>query len=163
MCIRDSINLILVKNQSNHYFYFEDDFIRDLRCIPLCVRRKLDLIGIKLKLTHWLDFNLNEKTKIVNWPDTKNELLDLKIFLKKITFNSKYGEAKEIERSINQPWQDKNKIPEQVLNAAIERGIKISIEKWRNLNELDRFAFCKLIRPSHEHQNLDKAFDEILK
>ena len=106
---------------------------------------------------------LNEKTKIVNWPDTQNELLDLKIFLKKITSNSKYGEAKEIERSINQPWQDKNKIPEQVLNAAIERGIKISIEKWRNLNELDRFAFCKLIRPSHEHQNLDKAFDEILK
>jgi len=153
----------LVKNQSNHYFYFEDDFIRDLRCIPLCVRRKLDLIGIKLKLTHWLDFNLNEKTKIVNWPDTQNELLDLKIFLKKITSNSKYGEAKEIERSINQPWQDKNKIPEQVLNAAIERGIKISIEKWRNLNELDRFAFCKLIRPSHEHQNLGKAFDEILK
>ena len=138
--------------------------IRDsLRCIPLCVRRKLDLIGIKLKLTHWLDFNLNEKTKIVNWPDTQNELLDLKIFLKKITSNSKYGEAKEIERSINQPWQDKNKIPEQVLKAALERGIKTSIEKWRNLNELDRFAFCKLIRPSHEHQNLDKAFDEILK
>ena len=72
-------------------------------------------------------------------------------------------EAKEIERSINQPWQDKNKIPDQVLKAALERGIKISIEKWRNLNELDRFAFCKLIRPSHEHQNLDKAFDEILK
>ena len=153
----------MVKNQSNHYYYFEDDFIRDLRCIPLCVRRKLDLIGIKLKLTHWLDFNLNEKTKIVNWPDTKNELLDLKIFLKKITSNSKYGEAKEIERSINQPWQDKDKIPDQVLNAALARGIMISIEKWRNLNELDRFAFCKLIRPSHEHQNLDKAFDEILK
>ena len=153
----------MVNNKSNPYFYFEDDFIRDLRCIPLCVRRKLDLIGIKLKLTHWLDFNLNEKTKIVNWPDTQNELLDLKIFLKKITSNSKYGEAKEIERSINQPWQDKNKIPDQVLKAALERGIKISIEKWRNLNELDRFAFCKLIRPSHEHQNLDKAFDEILK
>jgi len=32
-----------------------------------------------------------------------------------------------------------------------------------NLKELDRFAFCKLIRPSHEHKNLDRAFDEILK
>ena len=31
------------------------------------------------------------------------------------------------------------------------------------LNELDRFAFCKLVRPSHEHHNLDRAFDEILK
>ena len=153
----------MINNQSNHYFNFEDDFIKDLRCIPLCVRRKLDLIGIKLKLTHWQEFNFIEKTKIVNWPDTKKELFDLKIFLKKITSNSKYGEAKEIEISINQPWQDKKKVPEQVLKSAIERGINISIEEWRNLNELDRFAFCKLIRPSHEHHNLDKALVEILK
>ncbi len=153
----------MVNNQSNHYFNFEDDFIKDLRCIPLCVRRKLDLIGIKLKLTHWHEFNLIEKTKIVNWPDTKKELFELKIFLKKITSNSKYGEAKEIEISINLPWQDKNKVPEPVLKSALERGINISIEKWRNLNELDRFAFCKLIRPNHEHHNLDKALVEILK
>ena len=153
----------MVNSQSNHYFNFEDDFIKDLRCIPLCVRRKLDLIGIKLKLTHWQEFNLIEKTKIVNWPDTKKELFELKIFIKKITSNSKYGEAKEIEISSNQPWQDKNKVPEQVLKSALERGINISIEKWRNLNELDRFAFCKLIRPNHEHHNLDKALVEILK
>ena len=153
----------MVNSQSNHYFNFEDDFIKDLRCIPLCVRRKLDLIGIKLKLTHWQEFNLTEKTKIVNWPDTKKELFELKIFLKKITINSKYGEVKEIEISSNQPWQDKNKVPEQVLKSALERGINISIEDWRNLNELDRFAFCKLVRPSHEHNNLDRAFDEILK
>ena len=153
----------MVNSQSNHYFNFEDDFIKDLRCIPLCVRRKLDLIGIKLKLTHWQEFNLTEKTKIVNWPDTKKELFELKIFLKKITSNSKYGEAKEIEISSNQPWQDKNKVPEQVLKLALERGINISTEKWKNLNELDRFAFCKLIRPNHEHSNLDKALVEILK
>ena len=153
----------MVNSQSNHYFNFEDDFIKDLRCIPLCVRRKLDLIGIKLKLTHWQEFNLIEKTKIVNWPDTKKELFELKIFLKKITSNSKYGEVKEIEISINQPWQNKNKVPEQVLKSALERGINISIEDWRNLNELDRFAFCKLIRPNHEHHNLDKALVEILK
>lgn len=70
----------MVNSQSNHYFNFEDDFIKDLRCIPLCVRRKLDLIGIKLKLTHWQDFNLIEKNKIVDWPDSKNDLIDLKTF-----------------------------------------------------------------------------------
>ncbi len=36
--------------QSSHCFEFEEEFIGDLRCIPLCVRRKLDLIGLKLKL-----------------------------------------------------------------------------------------------------------------
>ena len=153
----------MVNNQSNRYFYFEDDFIRDLRCIPLCVRRKLDLIGIKLKLTHWQEFNLTEKSKIVNWPDSRKELLNLKEFLKNKTSNSKYGEAKEIKESINEPWQNNTKVPDKVLKAAQKRGINISDEKWKNLSELDRFAFCKLIRPSHEHNNLDKAFDEILK
>ncbi len=153
----------MVNNQSNRYFYFEDDFIRDLRCIPLCVRRKLDLIGIKLKLTHWQEFNLTEKSKIVNWPDSRKELLNLKEFLKDKTSNSKYGEAKEIKESINEPWQNNTKVPYKVLKAAQKRGINISDEKWKNLSELDRFAFCKLIRPSHEHNNLDKAFDEILK
>ena len=88
-----------------------------------------------------------------------NELADL------------YKEPAEVERkeihwdliSINQPWQNKNKVPDQVLKSALARGINISVEKWRNLNELDRFAFCKLVRPSHEHNNLDRAFDEILK
>ena len=153
----------MVNNKSNRYFYFEDDFIRDLRCIPLCVRRKLDLIGIKLKLTHWQEFNLTEKSKIVNWPDSRKELLNLKEFLKDKTSNSKYGEAKEIKESINEPWQNNTKVPDKVLKAAQKRGINISDEKWKNLSELDRFAFCKLIRPSHEHNNLDKAFDEILK
>ena len=88
---------------------------------------------------------------------------DLKTFLKEITSNSKYGEAKEIEISINQPWQNKIKVPDQVLKSALARGINISVEKWRNLNELDRFAFCKLVRPTHEHNNLDRAFAEILK
>jgi len=107
--------------------------------------------------------NLIEKNKIVDWPDSKNDLINLKIFLKEITSNSKYGEAKEIESSINQPWQNKNKVPDQVGKSALARGINISVEKWKNLNELDRFAFCKLVRPSHEHNNLDRAFDEILK
>ena len=31
-------------------FGFEADFARDLRCIPMAVRRKLDLVGVKLGL-----------------------------------------------------------------------------------------------------------------
>ena len=34
-------------------FDFEADFTSDLRCIPMAVRRKLDLAGVKLKLSHW--------------------------------------------------------------------------------------------------------------
>ena len=120
------------------------------------------MIGLKLKLHHWQNLTLDDKKKVLDWSDSKNELLNLKIFLKNKTLNSKFGEATEIKIASNQPWQNKNEIPINVLEAAQIRGIKLSNEKWQNLNELDRFAFCKLIKPSHEHQNLDKAFSEIL-
>ena len=40
---------------ADHCFAFERDFVGTWRCIPLCVRRKLDLMGLKLKLSHWLE------------------------------------------------------------------------------------------------------------
>ena len=30
------------------------------------------------------------------------------------------------------------------------------------MSELDRFALCKLVRPGHDHHNLDAAFSEVL-
>ena len=51
---------------SNHairqpLFAFEQDFIGNWRCIPLCVRRKLDLCGVKLKLNHWLELSQDQR------------------------------------------------------------------------------------------------------
>ena len=37
----------------DRFFGFEADFVADLRCLPMAVRRKLDLAGVKLKLSHW--------------------------------------------------------------------------------------------------------------
>ena len=71
----------------------------------------MDLIGLKLKLYHWQSLTLEDKKKVLDWSDTTNELLNLKIFLKNKTLNSKFGEAKEIKIASNQPWQNKNEIP----------------------------------------------------
>ena len=56
-------------NQASHCFGFEKDFVGNWRCIPLCVRRKLDLIGIKLKLSHWLELTHEQRQMLVDWPD----------------------------------------------------------------------------------------------
>jgi hypothetical protein len=49
-----------------------------------------------------------------------------------------------------------------VAAAASERDIAIGIEQWQQLNELERFALCKLARPGHDHHNLEAAFSEVL-
>ena len=148
--------------QSSHCFEFEDEFIGDLRCIPLCVRRKLDLIGLKLKLQHWQELSHNDKRKIVFWSDSIEELDALKSYLIDKTSYSRIGQAKEILISKDEPWLLSDKVPKSIDVEANKYKFQISQRIWSNLSELERFALCKLARPGHEHRNLIKAFKEIL-
>ena len=67
---------------ASHCFAFEQDFIGNWRCIPLCVRRKLDLSGVKLKLNHWLALTQDQRQQLVDWPDTTDALLQLRDHLR---------------------------------------------------------------------------------
>ena len=148
--------------QSSHFFEFEDEFISDLRCIPLCVRRKLDLIGLKLKLQHWQEFNHDDKRKIVYWSDSIDDLDALKSYLISKSSRSRIGQAKEILISKDEPWLLSGTVPDFIEVEASKYTFQISQRIWSNLSELERFALCKLARPGHEHRNLIKAFKEIL-
>ena len=66
------------QQSASHCFLFERDFVGSWRCIPLCVRRKLDLIGLKLKLSHWLELSLDQRQTLVDWPDTPEALHHLR-------------------------------------------------------------------------------------
>ena len=60
------------------------------------------------------------------------------------------------------PWQQQAELPAVVQEAAIVRGVVLTLEQWTRLSELDRFALCKLARPGHDHHNLEAAFSEVL-
>ncbi|MFS6827343.1 nitrate reductase associated protein [Cyanobium sp. ATX-6F1] len=59
-------------------FAFEADFASNLRCIPMAVRRKLDLAGVKLKLSHWLALPEPERQTLVEWHDDPGSITDLR-------------------------------------------------------------------------------------
>ena len=66
------------RDSASHCFAFEQDFIGNWRCIPLCVRRKLDLCGVKLKLNHWLELSQEQRQALVDWPDAADALEQLR-------------------------------------------------------------------------------------
>jgi hypothetical protein len=72
------------------------------------------------------------------------------------------GVVKDLPPCTQEPWQQSEAVPEVLLEAARTRQIDLSLHRWRNLCELDRFALCKLARPGHDHHNLDAAFSEVL-
>lgn len=149
-------------NQASHCFSFEKDFVGNWRCIPLCVRRKLDLVGIKLKLSHWLEFTQEQRQHLVDWPDGCPVLNELREHLQFSTRLMAEGMVKDLPIAVDEPWQVLGEVPLMVQESARKRSISISVDQWASLFELERFALCKLARPGHDHHNLEAALSEVL-
>ena len=150
------------QHPAQHCFGFESDFIGNWRCIPLCVRRKLDLIGLKLKLSHWLELSQAQRQQLVDWDDQPEALAQLRAQLLLLTAPLSDGVAQPLPPATGEPWQTLQVVPDDVVRAAQARQVALSLERWQGLSELGRFALCKLARPGHDHHNLGAAFEELL-
>jgi len=145
-----------------HYFDFEKDFVEDgLRCIPLLVRMKLDAVGIKLSLRQWSMLDEDQRDILAAMP--------VKSRVEKSAFDSFLSEL--IASCCDEPavrmailpypaWKDKENIPEMLLQQANIFKTPISLDDWKLLRPLQRFALIKLSRPGHENRNFPLAIAE---
>jgi hypothetical protein len=141
-------------------FGFEADFAADLRCIPMAVRRKLDLVGVKLGLPHWHRLSAEEHQRLLVWPDDGEGLGRLGDWLRQRTSAMPEGEAKALPPARQEPWQQGDICPELLREASRDLGLRLDAAGWTRLNELQRFALVKLSRAGHEHRNLPQALAE---
>ncbi|MEB3105405.1 MAG: nitrate reductase associated protein [Cyanobacteriota bacterium] len=141
-------------------FGFEADFTSDLRCIPMAVRRKLDLAGVKLKLQHWNELDGAERAELLAWSDDAAAIEALRQHLLARTSSLSAGQAKELPRPNGEPWQQTNHLPEVLIASCAQLGLSLLAGGWRSLDELQRFALVKLSHPGHEHRNLARALAE---
>lgn len=141
-------------------FNFEADFTADLRCIPMAVRRKLDLAGIKLKLQHWSELSEAERADQLAWADDPAAIKALREHLLLRTATLSAGKAKELPLPNGEPWQQQSQLPELLSASCAQLGLEVGTGGWAGLNELQRFALVKLSHPGHEHRNLPRALAE---
>jgi len=145
----------------NRIFGFEAEFSADLRCIPMAVRRKLDLAGVKLKLVHWHGLSGVERQQLLDWPDADAALLELRHWLLQRSCSLPQGPARPLEPVQQAPWQQVEAIPEPLLQSCRQLGLMLQPQRWCELDELERFALVKLCHPGHEHRNLPRALAEL--
>lgn len=144
-----------------NFFQFEADFVESLRCIPLIVRMKLDTCGVKLKLNHWHQFTIEEREILVNKPcSNPSQAQEYADFLQQLVYQKTGEYAKTLTIESNPLWQQKDTIPPQIIEKAQEFDIKLNINQWQKLADLQRFALIKLSRPSHENRNFLPALQE---
>ena len=144
------------------YFDFEGDFIeKNIRCIPMIVRLKMDSAGIKIKLEEWSKLAVEERIDLAtrqcsNDEEAKKYRDQAEELLKKRSGN----EVTDLPVDANPEWTNLDKIPDLLADKLREIRLTILLEQWAGLTDLQRFALLKLCRPGHENKNFPKALIE---
>ncbi|MBS1680496.1 MAG: nitrate reductase associated protein [Bacteroidetes bacterium] len=144
------------------YFKFEDDFVEDnIRCIPMIVRFKLDTCGIKLKLKAWSKMTSSEREQLaVMSVDSPQNIKTYQSLLSTLIENYTGETVTEFssKNEINSCAQEA--VSPEVETKLRELEITMTLDQWRSLRVLQRFALIKLSRPGHENKNFPKALKE---
>ncbi len=152
----------VLESTSIQYFHFERDFVDDqIRCIPMVVRFKLDLCGIKLKLSEWCIFSPSEREELACMPcDTILQVSSFRGRLIALVMMRTGTEPSPLPIDQHPAWANLQAVNEGLIEKAAEYDCVISVGQWRALSELQRFALLKLFKPGHENKNFKKAMSE---
>ena len=144
------------------YFMFEEDFMENnIRCIPMIIRFKMDKAGIKLKLSEWNRLGIEEKILLAKLNcNSSEEIARYNRYLKRLIKERAGREATTLEVDQNPLWENVGSLPEKLNEILAGFEWQLSIEQWKDLTTLQRFALLKLCRPRHENKNFPKAMKE---
>ncbi|MGL5081122.1 MAG: nitrate reductase associated protein [Microcoleaceae cyanobacterium] len=146
---------------ATEHFEFEADFVESLRCIPMNVRYKLDTCGIKLKLEHWHQFSHEDRQHLVEQlVETPESVQAYRNQLQNLAERCSKAPLQDLPIDPHPPWKNQEEVPESVQQKAMELDVEVTLEDWKNLTFIQRFALIKLSRPSHENRNFLPAMQE---
>jgi hypothetical protein len=142
-------------------FGFEDDFVRTLRCVPMCVRFKLDRVGVKLTLRQWSRFTLADREALRALPcETKAEADAWRETLVELIRQRSGEDAGALPPGPAPAWTAETTPPE-IAAFAQARGARAPTEtEWRAMSRLERYVLVKLTRDKHENANFVPAMRE---
>ena len=91
---------------------------------------------------------------------SKKECQKYREFLQNLIVEKTGNPAIEILLEDNPAWMKEEEIPETIETKAEESRVDITVEQWKKLTPLQRFALIKLSRSSHENKNFYPAVEE---
>ena len=140
-------------------FRCESEFYPALSRLPLHVRMKLDLAGIKFSLKDWLAFSFEERTVLCHFPmDTEDEQ---QAFIAYLEFLSrKYlGAPLALTAPANRLlWDNADPIPQPVVEKSAARNQAVTRAEWARWNSCYRYALYKTAISKNEPE----AFYDLL-
>lgn len=151
-----------LRGKDIEYYRFEDDFIeKNMRCIPMIVRLKMDEAGIKLRLDEWSRFTVEERIELAKKRcGSKQEAAEYQDYASQLILTRTSRQATPLQVNPMPAWKNTGEIPADLSARLAEGGWRLSISQWQALTPLQRFSLIKLCRPGHENRNFPKAIME---
>jgi hypothetical protein len=142
-------------------FDFETDFAGSLQCIPMAVRFKLDMSGVKVSLRQWNRFSHEDRTQLLEQNcDIATDITLYRESLIKL-IRAIPDEPVFLPAEMDAAWADPSSVPVQIFDHACKVGIAPpSSEQWAALSPLQRFTLIKLSRDHHDNVNFIPALRE---
>ncbi len=141
-----------------HRYDFEAEFYPNLSRLPLDLRRKLDVTGVKLALKDWLAFSFEERCVLCHLPCEGDE--ECQVFTNYLDFLSrKYrGEPFELIEPLDRSLWTSSSVPQAVAEKSAALSRAVALDKWQHWQSHDRYALYK----TAVSKNQPEAFEQIL-
>ena len=96
-------------------YRFKSEIYLSLSLIPLHVRMKLDITGVKISLKTWQAFTLEERWALCHLPvETEEERGNFSFYIAFLTRRYVGEEPTRVPTATYLPWEDLARVPEPV-------------------------------------------------
>jgi hypothetical protein len=127
-----------------HRYQYESETYPSLSRIPLHVRMKLDVTGIKISLKDWLAFSIEERSVLCHLPVETEE--EKQAFASYLDFLSRRYRGEPVATTVamsSSLWNSALRVPEPVAGKNAPRIPPVTVEEWRRWKSYQRYALYK--------------------
>lgn len=144
-----------------HRFRYEAKFYPDLNRLPLHVRMKLDLIGLKISLNDWLAYSLEERQVLCHL--SAENIEERQVFAGYLDFLSRKYQGKPVERTEamdSEAW-GAAQVPQPVAQKSAAYSHAVKLVEWRAWKTHQRYALYKTAISKNQPEAFAGVLDEL--
>jgi len=142
-----------------HRYDYEAEFYPKLARLPLDVRRKLDVTGVKISLKDWLSFSFEERTVLCHLPCDTDE--ERQVFTAYLDFLAvKYlGKPSQKTQPMDSAIWSALAVPDEVAQKSEGLNQAVEASEWRHWHSEQRYALYKTATSTSQPE----AFEQVVR
>lgn len=146
----------------DYLFQFERDKYYALRRVPMAMRIKLDLCGVKLSIRDWSKFSREDREALADMSyESQQQLFVFRTRVMELVAAIAGDSTETPPCPRPAPWEIRDEISPQVGHKLLTIGVQgPTIVQWAALSDLQRYALIKLTREGAKNEKLPAALKE---